>query len=62
MRTLILVLFVLLQVTLVEAKYSPDQIEEFKGLVQARLAKYREGSCLRAVHDYLQTIYGDFQQ
>lgn len=39
-RTLAFMLLILLQVVLVEAKYTPQQIQDFKALVQTRLDKY----------------------
>jgi hypothetical protein len=46
----------------VEARPSAAAVEQFKERLQQRLQKYEEDSCVKAVHDYLFTAYGDFQQ
>ena len=45
-----------------EARPTAAAVEQFKERLQQRLQKYEEGSCVKAVHDYLFTAYGDFQQ
>lgn len=46
----------------VEAKPTAAAVEQFKQRLQQKLQTYEDGSCVKAVHDYLFTAYGDFQQ
>lgn len=59
---LVFVLLVLLGIDQgVEARPAAAAVEQFKARLKQKLQKYEEGSCIKAMHDYLFTAYGDFQ-
>jgi hypothetical protein len=66
MMTKLMVIFVLLVFLGLEpgaeAKPTAVAVQQFQEQLKRRLQKYEEGSCVKAMHDYLFTVYGDFQQ